>query len=226
MKNLLLLCLFSFSALASNWMPISKIQSQSSQAYQLESECLKSGEVCLDVGNSPDSVTLGYVTVVPESWGPKLDIEVCSGDIDCTDKLSVKECASGQKFIDENYTEVYCSVFSPASILLNSVGYNAYLSQKNALAQLEAGKAQAKRKRECGDSVIDLLLVRNASKNLNTTQIKQMVSTFSPIKSLLETASLVSAKEEIALVSADGVLVTEGDKVALSAAVDVCIALQ
>lgn len=64
MKFLFLAFLISFSAMASNWMPVSKIQSQSVQAYQLESECLKTGEQCIDVGDDPRVVAFTQVEIV------------------------------------------------------------------------------------------------------------------------------------------------------------------
>jgi hypothetical protein len=63
MKYLFLL-LISLTASASNWAPLSKIQSASPQAYQLESECLKTGEQCFDIGDTPEKVSLGFASIV------------------------------------------------------------------------------------------------------------------------------------------------------------------
>lgn len=68
---------------------------------------------------------------------------------------------------------------------------------------------------EEGKKVIALLAVRNVPKNLTTAQIAQINSIYAEIKTLLETGSLVTAKEKISEVTPDGVLVTEADKTAL-----------
>lgn len=61
MKSILLLLAFSFLTMASNWMPISKIQPGATSAFELKSDCEKSGEVCLDV--IPEVVKLGYFSL-------------------------------------------------------------------------------------------------------------------------------------------------------------------
>jgi hypothetical protein len=93
--------------------------------------------------------------------------------------------------------------------------------KKNAL--LEDSIRQAKKLRDCGGRVMDVLLVRNSTKGLTTAQVKQIVATYAPVKALLETGSLNSAKEEILAVSADGLLITEEDKTALIAEINSCI---
>lgn len=87
---------------------------------------------------------------------------------------------------------------------------------------MEAALAKAEKAMNCGRSVQALLLVRNAVKNLSTAQIKQLVEAYSPIKSLLDTGSLSSAGEEIQAVEADGVIITEADKLALLAKINDC----
>lgn len=173
----LFLAFITLTAMASNWVPESKIQSHSSQAYQLESECLKSGELCFDVGDEPEIVSAGFASV------------------------------------------------SESELVTDEEGFLAYKAGKLQQSNMAAALAAAKKIRNCGESVIDLILVRNQAKGLSTSQVKIMVGTYAPIQGLLTSGSLVSAKEEILNVTADGVLVTEGDKTALAARIDECLAL-
>jgi predicted negative regulator of RcsB-dependent stress response len=92
-------------------------------------------------------------------------------------------------------------------------------SNEYAAAQ---GLEYAKKAMECGKSAQALMLVRNAAKNLTTEQVKQIVATYAPIKALLDTGSLQSAVEEIGKIQADGVLVTEEDKAAITAHIGQC----
>ena len=90
----------------------------------------------------------------------------------------------------------------------------------DAKAAREAQIASAMAAINHGKRVIALFLVRNSTKSLTTGQVKQLNATYSAIKDLLETGSLVSAKEEINALTPDGVLVTEGDKTELIAEID------
>lgn len=95
-------------------------------------------------------------------------------------------------------------------------------AQRTSAAALSSALRNAQKAMDCGRSAQALLLVRNATKGLTTTQIKQMVSTYSSIKQLLDTGSLVSSIEEIEEIEADGILVTESDKTALVIHINGC----
>lgn len=213
-------------AFAGNWMPVSKIQAQSSQAYELESECKsRSSEQCLDLGSDVEMVKLGMVSLVND-WGPESEVESCSDESDCTAKLAAKSCPEPlQKFADALWTKVYCVELLGKQIVKDSAAYTAHLSAQAASAALESALKQAKALQECGKRVMALMLVRNQPKGLSTAQVKSIVSTYAPVEALLDSGSLVSAKEEIQAVSADGVLVTEADKTALTQEIDKCLGL-
>lgn len=97
--------------------------------------------------------------------------------------------------------------------------------EKASKQAIENALNQAKKLRECGGSVIDVFLVRNAVKNLTVEQVESLTITFSPIQNLLLNGSLVTAKTKILEVEADGTLVTEQDKTALSIAINNCLGL-
>jgi hypothetical protein len=221
MKLLIIILLVSLSSLASTWMPVSVIQSKGSTSYALEADCLtSSGEQCLDLGQDPEMVKLGFATV-ENDWGPESEVETCDDEISCQASLQEKVCpGSLQKFIDANYTKVYCIELIGKKLIKDISGWQSHLSQQSAL---NGAIRKATFLRECGGRVMSLMLVRNQPKQLTTVQVKDLVATYASIKGLLESGSLVSAKEEIQAVAADGVLVTEADKEALSKEIDSCL---
>ena len=176
------------------------------------------------------------VTTCVESHETELDEEgntvILNEEIPtCLSALAEKVCSEegADKFINEDQTEVYCSRITGYE---QKVIGKKLVIDENLKAQKEAEQAaklamenaliQAKKAMECGKNIQALLLVRNSPKQLTTAQVKEMVSIYAPIKQLLDTGSLVSAKEEILSVTADGILVTEADKVALVAEIDKC----
>lgn len=205
-------------------MPLSKIESKSVQAYELESECKKSGEQCIEIGSEPELVTAGYASLTND-WGPESEVEICDGQMLCQTALEQKNCGQLQKFIDADFTRVYCVELLGKILVKDVSGYASYKTGKAQLAALQAGKSQVKVLRECLAGVIDLLVLRNAQKGLSTEQVNQMVQTYQPIMSLLQAVSGLTAKLKISEVVADGVMVTEADKVALTQEIDKCLGL-
>lgn len=240
MKYLFLL-LISLNCFASNWMPLSKIQSQSSQAHQLESDCLKSGEQCLDVGNEPEVVQLGFFSLQDAMgddfenpiWEAESEIDPCDGESACEIANRSKACPDQySKFIDQNFSRIYCTKIIGysqkvigKSFLKDETAFNSYKTQKASAAQLEAGVNIALKLNQCGQRVIALMLVRNQPKGLTKPQVKQLVTTYKDIMSLLQSGSLATAKDEINAVSSDGVLVTAADKIALTQEIDKCLGI-
>lgn len=228
MKFILLSFFISLSALGSNWMPLEKISEKSSQAYQLESDCLRLSlppQPCLDVGDEPGMLTAGFISLVND-WGPESEEEVCDGQSDCESKLEEKVCPGVlQKFISANFTKVYCVELLGKKLLKDSVGWSSHKAGLAAQAQLEAGLAMARKLRECGGRAMDLMLVRNQPKGLSVPQVALLLETYAPIQLQLSSGSLVTAKTAIQAVAADGVIVTEGDKSALVSEIDKCLGL-
>jgi hypothetical protein len=145
---------------------------------------------------------------------------------DCLEKEAAQICDGSQGYFKvrvADNSEVYCTkvvgyeqkVSGEKTITENATKKAAYDSSRLASEQMEAAIASAMKAIDHGKRVIALLLVRNASKGLTTAQIEQMNSTYAEIKNLLETGSLVTAKEKIESITPDGTIVTEADKVAL-----------
>lgn len=148
----------------------------------------------------------------------------CADESDCQSKLEALVCEAGQAIRTES--EVYCAVdvmkVDGKKLVVSEAKKAAREAAEALKAQQEAAMESALKAMDCGKSAQAMMLVRNAAKNLTTEQVKQIVSTYAPIKALLDTGSLQSAVEEIAKIQADGVLVTEEDKSAIIAHIGTC----
>lgn len=243
MKKLFLIIFstFSVSIYAENWLNQSKIKSGSIEAYSLKSDCEKiSNEKCYDLGDYPSSVFSEIDVEVDDASKPlysKNEVQSCATVEICQSINASKICSiEGETPIVRLDTmEIYCSRLVgyekklEKSIALDQTKLSQWQAQKAIEAQAgqkEAGVQLALRKIECGKRVIALLVLRNAPKGLTTSQVAQLNSVYAPIKGLLETASLVTAKEQILAVSADGVIITEADKTDLANETQKCIELQ
>lgn len=242
MKYLIYLFLIcSNLSFAENWLNHSKIKLESKEAYSLKLDCEKnSGEKCYDLGDYPAGIFSEIDIEVDDNSKPiysKNEIQPCSSVETCQAINATKQCSiTGESPIVRLDTmEVYCSRFVgyekklEKTISLDQAKLSAWESQEAIKAQArqkEDGVQLAIRKIDCGKRVIALLVLRNAPKGLSTAQIAQLNSVYAPIKGLLETASLVTAKEQILAVNADGVLITEADKTDLANETQKCIEIQ
>lgn len=238
MKYLILtFLLFTQIAHAENWLNSSKILSGSIEAYSLKSDCERiSGEKCFDLGEYPSSVYSEIDLEVDDNLKPnysKNEVQACADSAACDLIHSTKVCSDVQESSIKNYDllEVYCSKFlSYDKKLIKSIAldasklsaYQAELATKATLQAKESAIAYAQKLMACGNKVVAYMLVRNQPKALTTSQVDSLVQTYAPIKGLLETGSLTTAKEKILAVVADGVVVTEADKAALIAEIDLC----
>jgi len=227
----LILILISISANAS-YLPESKVGKDTNgiTVYGNSKKCASVySESCIKIqkGYNPayseltDEIVDDYEK---PTWATRSMVEVCSGQADCEQKVSDKACVDERHALtDAEFTETWCNkitgyeqVLSGNKIIVeNATKKAAYDSAKAASDAMEAAIEQAFKAINHGKRVIALLVVRNASKGLTTAQIEQMNSTYAEIKNLLETGSLVTAKEKINLITPDGTIVTEADKTAL-----------
>lgn len=210
MKYLFVLVLISFTATASNWMPVSKIQSNSVEAYQLETECKsRSQEQCLDIGDEPEVVSAGF-TDLQNDWGSEQGIEPCDGQILCQSALEAKSCSAPlQKFIDVDFTKVYCVELLGKVLIKDLSGFSGYKAGKAAQAQVEALISNGKKAREACQRVLDLIGGFNLLPGRTSDQAGQMVSTFAEAKAALQDGRPAAAKVAIQAIPVDGVLVTQ-----------------
>lgn len=234
----LFLALITFSSLASNFIPVATIQNNSKAGYSLLADCQRASaidEVCQDVGDQPLESYEVYAYDVDDETKPiylaKQQLESCTNIADCNFKFLTFACLDESHFSVKNFDtlELYCTKrigFEKKSMksirqsqsLLND--YNTQISIKMA-SDLQESRLQEKLKLiDAGKRVIALLNLRNESKNLTTAQVAQLITTFSSIKSVLETGSLLTAKGLISQVVPDGIIITASDKDALITELD------
>lgn len=239
MKHIILsLILFSNLVHAENWLNHSKIKSGSVEAYSLKSDCERiSGEECFDLGDNPSSVFSEVDVEVDDTSKPlysKSEIQSCASIGECDQIHSSKTCSNELETSIKNYEllEVYCSRFLgyekklEKTIQLDSQKLSAWQSQEANKATERAREMAiqtALKRIECGKRVIGLLVVRNASKTLTTAQIGQINTVYAPIKGLIDTGSLVTAKEQMQAITPDGLLITTEDKNDLIQEITKCI---
>ena len=138
-------------------MPVSKIQAQSSQGFQIKETCETiSREQCLDVGNEPEIISLGFFTLedVTEDdldnpiWGTRSMVEQCADLADCLVIHSAKECAEDrQSYYSEDDLEVWCNKVVGyqqrvvgKSLVKDQVSFD---SHKSSIAQLDQARQDA-----------------------------------------------------------------------------------
>lgn len=240
MKKILLISLafISITANAENWLNKSKIIASSKEAYSLKSTCEQiSGETCYDLGDYPSSVYSEVDSEVDDYLKPiysKNEIQSCSTIQICDSIHAAKTCVINGDRSVKNYElmQVYCTRFLAYEkktikiIELDQSKLSAYTTQKNietVARQKEAGIQAALKRIECGKRVIGLLVLRNSVKTLTTSNIAQINSTYAPIKGLIDTGSLNTAKEQMALIVPDGTLITTDDKNDLIAEIEKCL---
>jgi hypothetical protein len=231
----LFLIFFSLTSQASNFIPVSSVLNSTNAGYSLLVDCQKASaqdEVCVDVGDQPISTYEIYTYQVDDESKPnysKNNIELCIDIEDCKLKMQSKTCLNSEYAIFTPELELYCTKIisydqkTMKSIRQSATLLSAHIAQKELKEsdELQEQKLQEKIKLiDAGKRVIALLNLRNESKALTGEQIAQMVNTFVQIKGLLETGSLKTAKYAISQVVADGVVVTNEDKIALIAELD------
>jgi hypothetical protein len=225
MKNLFILTLFLTSDLfAAGYFPVGK--ENAITVYKDKAFCESSeSQSCYDISVCPtdycdleDNEVLDYVA--------KLEVESCSSIEDCDAKLLGKSCSVGTAIKNYDLLEVYCAnevmKIDGKKIVENAAKKAAYEAAQAAKAAQEAAMEIASKSQECGKTTLALMLVRNASKGLSNAQKVQLVESTDMISKLLQLGSLDAAKGLIQSATADGTIITEGDKTALAAHIDGC----
>lgn len=193
-------------------------------------------ETCFDIKSTKNASYSEIIDEMVDDYSKpvnsKNEIEACSDQTDCETKNASKVCADSEEsvFMAADYSEIYCSkllrfeqkLSGRKIVSANETSKASYDAAKIAEATKEAAIAMAARAIACGKRVISMLVVQNASKSLDTTQIKAMNVTYASIKDLLETGSLTSAREEILAQPVAEPLVTQTDKDVLVAELDAC----
>jgi len=143
MKFLILLSI-SFSAMA-NYIPKSKIESQSKTVWLKKSKCEKVElESCIKIDKD---YSHEYSKIRPEKW-LKEQAESCLDEIDCQSKFESLECLSDnfRKIKNIDSLEVYCTKYRPEKVVDDEVKKMAYdakiLKKKNREGKIQKGKGR------------------------------------------------------------------------------------
>jgi hypothetical protein len=119
----ILLFLISFNLLASNWMPVSKIQENSEQGFQLEKDCIAiSGEQCIDVGDKPELIKLGMFTLSDHYL--KSNENVCIDSCEAEFEELICDDGSYEKIKNIDLSQVYCVKSAGKKIVIDIDSYN------------------------------------------------------------------------------------------------------
>jgi uncharacterized protein YuzE len=144
-------------------------------------------------------------------------------DIECEDEVSqLMSCQDEFDLIESQCKKLI-------GYELKQDGYKFQLNeqkQTDLIAKRQAEKAQSEamamiaKRRAQGEEIINLMILRNAQKNLNAGQKKQVLQAYHDIKELLSVGNLEQAKLEIQGASIDNIMVTDSDKQSLIKAID------
>lgn len=218
-KFLLLISLFCANAIAGNYI-----------AWPTLSTAYATKEICLTANPSGDCLAIpdGSIPQVLEkitSWESASQVSACSGESDCQVALASLTCegVGREKFINEDFSQVYCTKNLGSALSENSTVKTSYLSAKAASDALETGLKEVTRLRSAGQRVISLVILINGQKSLTNEQVIALHSTYAVIKAFLEDGSLDRARAAVVAATPDGVIMTQGDKDAILAEIDLHI---
>jgi len=115
------LFLFSFNCFAGGYMSESQMvrtdKNSLSQHFGNKLDCDKKYNDCKDYPDSYNWNTFSKQNTQVDDFSKpnysKSEIDICSGETDCREKLDLKNCTDTMenKYINQVYTEIYCSKF-------------------------------------------------------------------------------------------------------------------
>lgn len=200
--------------------------------YSTNANCLSANPQgdCLAIPEGAIGAVLEKVAEMTDDlnspqWEAASQVTACVGQEACQTALEELICSSGehQKFIDAEFTQVYCTkilgydqVATGRFILQENADQKAaYLAVQAAIDAQESALKEVQRRRNAGQRVISLVILRNSVKNLTDEQVVQLHSTYATIKAFLEDGSLDRAKAAVEATIPDGIVMTSADKDAI-----------
>jgi hypothetical protein len=149
----------------------------------------------------------------------KSESQACDGQEACQTLLQVKACTDPQEdpFIDEGYTEVYCSKITGyqqktvTGIYEDASLKSTYTASVAAKQSIEQGIALAAQKRACGQRVIDFIAVLNAQKGITVEQTRVMLTSFNDIHTELKAGALETAQDSLENIDVSGIILDQAD---------------
>lgn len=241
MKYLVIGILFSANAFSATFFPVGK---NGAKAFYIEKGKCETIEeaVCYDVSGKDLRFYLLQSTEVDDLSKPifktQYNVDSCDNPEECG-VLAVNKAATctdaqgdyagwAENTILPGY-KVFCTGIegyekkTVVDLALDAELQSQVLAADAVKTANETAMQTVKRRMACGKNVQATMVLRNASKNLTTEQVKSFAATYAEIKSLLDTASLVTAKAEVEAIAPDGTLVTNDDKTAIIQAIDACL---
>lgn len=205
---LILIFLFSLSAKA-DWVKLSDFDTCGVIGYydkhtcenEQASECAKRPQ-----GHESDcgifNIANATVDNLEKPIRDKTNATACEGQEACQLALESLECE--EKYIDESYTEVYCSKvtgyeqkFSYKIAVIDQVRFNQREADKLAYEQEALLEKQIALRMECGNKTIIESSKMNAKKGFTNAQVMAFSAQFADIANLLKLGATDSAKELI-----------------------------
>lgn len=222
MKYLILLFLMSFSAFG-NYSKISEVETGSiSKVFTKMKGC---GVSCIKL---PFGYNKSYHVVVAEMINDftkpinsKNDIETCIDQTDCEVKNAVKSCADEFEivFMAADFSDIYCSKLtgyeqklSGSKIVVEDVAKKAAYDSSQSAKKLETLAISGQLNHMAfGKKIYVSVLLLNKAKGLSKAQKRQLRKDLKEIRDDLFDGSICSAREDIAVLIPDGVLIKASD---------------
>lgn len=238
MKFIIISLLFSANAFAQSYYPVGK-SGDNRTVYGKKSDCeSKESWPCEDIGGKDlrywDETTVQVDDVSNPIYKAEYNVEACDIEVDCMEKLSAKtDCTNDPAdapTLRENTLmpgwSVVCTQVTgyeqkdKVILIENAAVKSSLLAADAAKIAQQDGLSQAKAARKFGESILDMMAVKNVEKSLSKGQIKQVVQDYELVRQLLVSGAVATARDEIAAMVPDGARVTQADKDDILAALD------
>ena len=216
MKYLLLLFL-TFNSFAQERMIMTDLRNNSQQGSEVFETKALAVERLVEISKIKNGWRTGIFNFIElDSLYSKVEDVITREDLGNVQPIFEYDEITGERGEKIGEQPIIEEVITPTTFYYHPVNWSYSLTdvseEMKAKAIEQAINKAIERKLACGNSTIKYVAKSNIKKNLNKAQRKQMVLGFSEIFDLLKSGSVDIAKDEIALVEADGVIVTEQDK--------------
>lgn len=235
-----LIFIWGFSSHAANWFPVGKQDAKTVYMDKQKCETVE-GQACYDITDKDlrywSLETIQVDDYSKPQWKSEYNVQAC--DPSAQDETSCSTIAQS-KVCDDEAEDTYRirenSLMPGYSIVCTRLlGYEQQPKEvmvenqalKASVLAAEAAKSaqlsaiqQARAARSFGESIVDMIAVKNIQKGLTAAQIKQVVAEYEEIRTLLVSGAIATARADVAAMTPDGVRITQADKDEILAAID------
>lgn len=228
---------------AANWFPVGK--QGAATTYTQESACeTQEAAECFEISGKDLRFHVLQSTEVDDLSKPiyktKYEITSCDTPEECVQIVatlqSENQCDDAPNDFaayEENALlpgySAYCTGIegyeqkTATDLVLDAGLQTTVLAADSAAAANDGAVKQVMVKMACGKVVQAQMALRNVTKGLTPTQVKDFMEQFATIKSLLDAGAMVTAKAEVEAITPDGTLTTADDKTAMVAEINKCL---